>query len=56
MDWRMILAWLGIALIATACASGPSPSGSMAEACTQKGGRWAAAAGTCEPGSGGGGY
>jgi hypothetical protein len=55
MSWRMVLLWIGIALIATACATG-GKSMSTAEACVQKGGRWAAASGTCEPGSGGGGY
>ena len=55
MAWRTVLPWLGIALIATACASAGSASGSLADACTQKGGRWVAAAGTCEAGSGGGG-
>jgi hypothetical protein len=55
MSLRMVPVWIGIALIATACASG-GKSMSTAEACVQKGGRWAAASATCEPGSGGGGY
>jgi len=55
MSRRIVLLWIGITLIAAACATG-GKSMSTAEACVQKGGRWAAASGTCEPGSGGGGY
>src|SRR5262245_60462572 len=55
MSRRIVLLWIGITLIAAACATG-SKSMSTAEACVQKGGRWAAASGTREPGSGGGGY
>ena len=55
MRWRTVLLWIGIALIAAACASGGT-SMTTAEACVQKGGRWSAASATCEPGSGGGGY
>jgi hypothetical protein len=52
---RQVLQWLGLALIATGCASAGGASMSVADKCAQGGGRWVAAAGTCESGSGGGG-
>ncbi len=56
MMWRQVLQWLGIALITTGCAAAGAESASVADKCTQAGGRWVAAAGTCEGGAGGGGY
>jgi len=55
MVWRRVLEWLVIALSATACASAGGAPTSVADRCVQDGGRWVAALGTCERGTGGGG-
>jgi len=55
MVWRRVVEWLVIALSASACASAGGAPTSVADRCVQDGGRWVAALGTCERGTGGGG-
>lgn len=71
MEWRLALQWLGIALIASGCATGGgAPAGGASAGgastaggtsqdgegrCVQTGGRWNAVLAACERGAGGGG-